>query len=71
MVKDYTVSGKSFPVVQCSNCQGAFTQDVPSQEEIGAYYASENYISHSDTQKGFVNKAYHQVRKRTLLQKKN
>src|SRR5690606_37771056 len=29
-----------------------------------------NYISHSDTASGFINKLYHQVRKRTLVQKK-
>ena len=70
VVKDYTVSGESFTILQCRKCQGAFTQDVPSQEEIGAYYASENYISHSDTQQGFINKAYHLVRSRTLIQKR-
>ncbi|MBC7865940.1 MAG: class I SAM-dependent methyltransferase [Gloeobacteraceae cyanobacterium ES-bin-316] len=71
MVKDYTVSGESFAIYQCNNCTGAFTQDAPSQEGIGAYYASENYISHSDTQEGFINKAYHLVRNKTLLQKKS
>ena len=70
VVKDYTVSGESFTILQCRKCQGAFTQDVPSQEEIGAYYASENYISHSDTQEGFINRAYHFVRSRTLTQKR-
>ena len=70
VVKDYTVSGESFTIFQCNNCQGAFTQDVPAQDEIAKYYASENYISHSDTQKGFINKAYHLVRSRTLIQKR-
>ncbi len=46
-----------------------FTQDVPGQESIGAYYVSENYISHSDTRKGIVNRLYHLVRKRTLTAK--
>ncbi len=70
VVKDYTVSGKAFTIFQCRQCQGAFTQDVPGQDEIGPYYASENYISHSDTQQGFINKAYHMVRSRTLVQKR-
>jgi 2-polyprenyl-3-methyl-5-hydroxy-6-metoxy-1,4-benzoquinol methylase len=47
-----------------------FTQDIPSQNEIGKYYASENYVSHSDTQVGLVNKLYHVVRKKTLAKKK-
>ncbi len=69
-VKDYTVSGKSFMVHQCNQCSSAFTQDIPEPEAIGAYYASENYISHSNTQKGFINRMYHLVRTRTLLAKR-
>ncbi|MEO7045061.1 MAG: class I SAM-dependent methyltransferase [Ferruginibacter sp.] len=65
-VKDHTVSSKIFEINKCGNCGGMFTQDVPSQEEIGIYYASEKYISHTDTQKGFINKLYHRIRKRTL-----
>ncbi|HRD56933.1 MAG TPA: class I SAM-dependent methyltransferase [Ferruginibacter sp.] len=69
-VKDYTVSGETYPLYQCSNCSFVFTQDIPSQEEIGKYYQSQNYISHSDTQQGLVNKLYHKVRKITLSGKR-
>jgi len=68
--KDYTVSGESFSIVACNNCTHLFTQNVAQQNEIGKYYASENYISHSDTQIGLVNKLYHSIRKRTLQSKK-
>ena len=68
--KDYTVSGESFPIFTCRNCSGGFTQDVPDAADIGAYYASENYISHSDTAKGLVNRLYHRIRKITLQQKR-
>ena len=68
--KDHTVSQKSFVLTKCNNCTAMFTQDIPSQDKIGAYYASENYISHSDTQEGFVNKMYHRIRKRTLVGKR-
>ena len=64
--KDYTVSQNNFSIWQCNACTARFTQDVPEQDAIGAYYASENYISHSDTKKGFINSLYHLVRKRTL-----
>jgi 2-polyprenyl-3-methyl-5-hydroxy-6-metoxy-1,4-benzoquinol methylase len=67
--KDYTVSQINFTIYKCAECTGAFTQDVPSLEEIGAFYASENYISHSDTQAGLVNNLYHRVRKKTLKTK--
>ena len=69
--KDHTVSKKMFAVWHCNACMARFTQDVPGQEAIGTYYASENYISHSDTQKGIINKLYHLVRKRTLASKMN
>lgn len=70
-VIDYTVSKKSFWIWQCNACTCRFTQDVPSQDEISVFYASDNYISHSDTKKGLVNSLYHFVRKRTLISKKN
>ncbi len=64
--KDYTVSQNIFSIWHCNVCTARFTQDVPGQDAIGAYYASENYISHSDTKKGIINSLYHLVRKRTL-----
>lgn len=69
--KDHTVSGEEFEIWECKNCSLRFTQNIPEQENIGRYYQSENYISHSDTKKGFVNNLYHIIRKRTLHQKKN
>ncbi len=70
-VKDYTVSLEHFEIWECKRCTLRFTQNIPDQDEISPYYQSENYISHSNTNKGFVNKLYHLVRKRTLHQKKN
>ena len=64
--KDYTVSQNDFSIWHCNACTARFTQDVPAQDAIGAYYASDNYISHSDTKKGIINSLYHLVRKRTL-----
>lgn len=64
--KDYTVTQQIFSIWHCNACTARFTQDVPEQDKIGAYYASENYISHSDTKKGIINSLYHLVRKRTL-----
>jgi 2-polyprenyl-3-methyl-5-hydroxy-6-metoxy-1,4-benzoquinol methylase len=68
--KDYTVSQNNFAVWHCNDCTARFTQDVPAQDAIGAYYASENYISHSDTKKGIINNLYHLVRKITLNAKR-
>lgn len=65
------MSGAVFPLYKCHQCSGIFTQDIPDQSAIGAYYASDNYISHSDTQQGLINRLYHIVRKRTLLAKRS
>lgn len=68
-VQDYTVSNEKFMLAQCKNCTLRITQQVPDQQAIGAYYKSENYVSHSDTAKGIINKLYHGVRKITLQSK--
>lgn len=67
--KDYTVSGNYFPIWSCSRCNALFTQDIPAENEIGAYYRSDTYISHSDTRKGLVNRLYHSIRSITLQSK--
>ena len=68
--EDYTVSHQHFDIWECSNCTVRFTQNIPSTQEIGKFYQSENYISHSDTSTGLINNLYHRVRKRTLIRKK-
>jgi 2-polyprenyl-3-methyl-5-hydroxy-6-metoxy-1,4-benzoquinol methylase len=68
--KDHTVSQKEFSIWHCNDCTARFTQDIPEQDAIGAYYASDDYISHSDTRKGIINSLYHLVRKRTLGSKR-
>ena len=68
--KDNTVSTDTFYVWKCIDCKTKFTQDVADEKEIGKYYQSENYISHSDTQKGLVNLLYHKVRQFTLVGKR-
>ena len=69
--KDYTVSNELFDIFLCNDCTLAFTQNIPVQNEIGKYYQSQNYISHSDTKQGFISKIYHAVRNITLVSKKN
>jgi 2-polyprenyl-3-methyl-5-hydroxy-6-metoxy-1,4-benzoquinol methylase len=68
-VKDHSVSGEEFVIWQCSDCSLRFTQDVPDETSIGPYYQSPDYISHSNTDKGLLNKLYQRVRKFTLRQK--
>jgi len=67
---DYTATKETFEVWQCNNCSHGFTQNIPAQAEIGKYYDSADYISHSDTKKGLVNKLYHSARDYMLNSKR-
>jgi len=66
---DYTVSRETFHIVQCEACEFRFTNPRPDEKEIGKYYESEEYISHSGTSRGIVNKLYGMVRNYTIKQK--
>ena len=68
--KDYTVSGETFAIAECNSCSLRFTQDVPDEASINPYYKSENYISHTNTSKGLINRMYQSVRKRTMRHKR-
>ncbi len=68
---DYTVSRESFEIWHCNDCSLRFTQNIPDQNTIGRYYQSENYISHTDTNKGIINQLYRTVRRFTLKGKRN
>ncbi|MEZ4829163.1 MAG: class I SAM-dependent methyltransferase [Bacteroidia bacterium] len=68
--KDHTVSGEIFSIWHCENCSLRFTQEIPEASEIGRYYQSEDYISHSNTNKGIVNRLYQIVREYTLSGKR-
>lgn len=69
-VEDFSVSKESFLLMKCDHCGLVFTQDIPSAGEIARYYQAEQYISHSDTNRGLVNKLYHIVRQRTVRTKR-
>lgn len=67
---DYTVTNESFEIWQCNDCSLRFTQNIPGQERIGRYYQSDSYISHSNTDKGIVNRLYKSVRRITMKSKR-
>src|SRR3989337_3779035 len=69
-VKDYTVSREFFTIAECKSCTLRFTQDVPAENAIAPYYKSEDYISHTNTAKGLINRLYHSVRKGTIVRKR-
>jgi SAM-dependent methyltransferase len=59
---DHFISNEVFQIYKCTECGFEFTQDYPEEGEIGKYYESEDYISHSDKSKGFSNKLYRLTR---------
>lgn len=67
--KDYTFSKEDFNIHKCKNCDFKFTNPRPDDSKIGSYYKSEEYISHTNTKKGLVNRMYHFVRNYTLSKK--
>jgi 2-polyprenyl-3-methyl-5-hydroxy-6-metoxy-1,4-benzoquinol methylase len=67
--KDHTVSQLDFSIVSCQNCEFKFTNPRPEDDQLGDYYKSEDYISHSDTSRGMVAKLYKLVRNYTLRKK--
>ena len=69
-LQDYTVSKEFFDIQQCEACGFMFTQDAPDATEIGPYYKSDDYVSHSNTKKGLFFKVYHKVREYMLNQKR-
>ena len=66
---DHYASGEQFNLVRCDDCGFIFTQGAPVEAEIGRYYETPDYISHTDTRKGLMNRVYHEVRKYMLSRK--
>lgn len=66
---DFFVSGEQFEIQECAFCEFKYTAHAEDEENIGKYYQSEEYISHSNTSKGLVNAVYHRVRNYMLGRK--
>ena len=66
---DHYATGETFSICRCRDCGFMFTQGVPVEAEIGRYYDSPDYISHSDTRQGWTNRIYHWVRRFMLVRK--
>jgi 2-polyprenyl-3-methyl-5-hydroxy-6-metoxy-1,4-benzoquinol methylase len=70
-VKDYSVSGEQFELIQNSEYGFLETTPQPSSEKLPDYYQSEDYISHTDSKRNLFEKAYHVVRSISLKKKLN
>jgi 2-polyprenyl-3-methyl-5-hydroxy-6-metoxy-1,4-benzoquinol methylase len=63
---DYTVSKEEFNLVSCISCGFVFTNPRPTMETSGFYYKSEDYISHTNSNAGIMNKVYKAVRNKAI-----
>lgn len=68
--RDHFLTGEEFHLFRCAACELIFTQNHPGEPEITRYYGSEEYVSHSDTSKGLINKLYKAARELMLKSKK-
>jgi len=66
---DHFLSGEIFTIVQCHECGFRFVNPRPAEAKLGTYYQSPDYISHSNSRKGFFNNVYQGVRKYTISRK--
>ncbi|TYC15628.1 class I SAM-dependent methyltransferase [Bizionia gelidisalsuginis] len=68
-VKDFTVSGETFQLLHNSQWDYLQTNPQPSASKLPDYYKSEDYISHTNTQRNLFEKVYHAVRTISLKRK--
>ena len=70
-VKDYSVSRETFDLVYDQQLDMLITTPQPSLENLGKYYESVDYISHTDSKRSLFEKAYHFVKTIALKNKLN
>ncbi|WP_211222981.1 class I SAM-dependent methyltransferase [Salinimicrobium terrae] len=69
--KDHTVSGESFELRKANDLELLATFPRPNLDKLPGYYKSEEYISHTDSKKRFLDKIYQQVKSLMLKKKLN
>ncbi|URC13670.1 bifunctional 2-polyprenyl-6-hydroxyphenol methylase/3-demethylubiquinol 3-O-methyltransferase UbiG [Flavobacterium sp. B183] len=70
-VKDHSVSKEIFDLYYDETLDMLITSPQPALENLGRYYESEDYISHTDNKRSLFEKAYHFVKSIALKNKLN
>lgn len=70
-VQDHSVSQEIFNLYYDSNLDMLVTHPQPSLDQLGKYYESDDYISHTDSKRSPFEKAYHVVKGIALKNKLN
>jgi 2-polyprenyl-3-methyl-5-hydroxy-6-metoxy-1,4-benzoquinol methylase len=70
-VIDYSVSKETFELYYDQDLEMLITSPQPSPENLGRYYESTDYISHTDSKRSLFEKAYHFIKGIALKNKLN
>ena len=68
-LKDYSVSKETFDLYHDETLDMLITFPQPSLDNLGKYYESEDYISHTDNQRSLFEKLYHFIKNIALKNK--
>lgn len=68
-VKDYSVTGEAFELLMDKDLQLLKTYPQPTPEDLARYYESEDYISHTDSQRSLFEKMYQWVKGKAIQNK--
>lgn len=68
-VKDHSVSGEMFQLIENKTYGFLETTPQPKEENLSGYYKTEDYISHTDSKRNLLEKVYHVVRSISLKRK--
>lgn len=68
-VKDHSVSGEEFELLIDEELQLLKTYPQPPAENLGRYYESDDYISHTDGKRTLFERLYHTVKQKALRDK--
>lgn len=68
-VQDTLVSGNHFNIKECKKCGLRITYPYPDVSELGSYYLSKDYISHTDRTTTFFEKLYGFVKRHAIKKK--
>jgi len=66
---DYFLSKEPFGLLTCEQCTYTITNPIPPLNDLGKYYQSEDYLSHTAGKKGAINRVYEILRNINLKRK--
>lgn len=69
LVRDHSITHEDFNLVDCTTCGFRSTNPRPTQGDVGRYYQSDTYISHSNATASLQDRLYQLARRWALRRK--